>query len=78
MLSFILQANGLLQPGFTNPEVFLWPMPEGKPLDTLPYDELLNRLGDITNMRVVPDNKASNGYRIEYARFPGLEKVPNW
>jgi serine/threonine protein kinase/WD40 repeat protein len=60
------------------PEVRLWPMPEGKPFFTLPYNEFLNRLRTLTNVRVVADNSSPNGYAIKYAIFPGWEKIPTW
>jgi WD40 repeat protein len=56
----------------------LWPMPEGTPLHTLPYDEFLARLRKLTNVRVVRDDAAPDGYSIDYARFPGWEEVPTW
>lgn len=64
--------------GFLNPEMRLWPMPEGQPFHTLPHDELLNRLRSLTNLRVVADKNSSNGYRIDVGPFPGWEKLPNW
>lgn len=63
---------------FTKPEIFLWPMPQGKPLDTLSYDELLTQLRALTNVRVVADKNSTNGYRIDYAPFPGWETAPSW
>jgi WD40 repeat protein len=59
-------------------EIRLWPMPEGPPLHTLPYEELLERLRSLTNLRVVPDEETSYGYRLDYGPFPGWEKVPVW
>jgi WD40 repeat protein len=59
-------------------EIRLWPMPEGPPFHTLPYEELLDKLRSLTNLRVVPDEEASIGYRFDYAPFPGWEKVPEW
>ena len=56
----------------------LWPTPEGKPFQTLPYDEFLNRLRDLTNMRVVANKNSLNGYDMEYAPFPGWEHAPTW
>lgn len=58
--------------------VRLWRMPEGKPFSTLPYNELLNRLRVLTNVRAVVDKASSTGYRIRYAPFPGWEKAGNW
>lgn len=62
----------------SKPILLLWPMPVGKPLHTLPYDELLKRLRALTNVRVVTDENSSTGYRIQFDPFPGWEKAPNW
>jgi WD40 repeat protein len=59
-------------------EIRLWPMPEGPPFHTLPHEELLDRLRSLTNLRVVPDEEVSSGFRLDYAPFPGWEKVPVW
>jgi WD40 repeat protein len=56
----------------------LWPTPEGTPFHILPYEELLERLRTVTNVRVIEDEATSTGYRVGYAPFPGWEKVPNW
>lgn len=60
------------------PVVRLWPMPEGLPLQTLSYDEFLDRLRSLTNVRIKADKTAPNGYSIRYAPFPGWDKAPNW
>jgi WD40 repeat protein len=58
----------------------LWTMPhmDEPPFHTLPYEELLERLRSLTNMRVVADESSSTGYRLEVGPFPGWEKVPEW
>jgi WD40 repeat protein len=56
----------------------LWPMPEGKPFQTLPYEELLERLRGLTNLRVVPEENSDSGYRVEIGRFPGWKRLPEW
>jgi WD40 repeat protein len=56
----------------------LWPMPEGPPFQTLPREELLERLRALTNLRVVPDETTSTGYRVEIGPFPGWKSVPTW
>jgi WD40 repeat protein len=56
----------------------LWPMPEGKPFHTLPYDELLERLEALTNIRVVSDEDDPSGYRTDVGPFPGWETLPTW
>jgi WD40 repeat protein len=56
--------------------ISLWHMPEGEPFHTLPYDEFLDRLRALTNLRVVSDKTAPTGYRLDMAPFPGWGKVP--
>ncbi|MCP3958452.1 MAG: protein kinase [bacterium] len=58
--------------------VRLWPMPEGQPFSSLPYDEFLDRLRTLTNLRAVEDEAAPGGYRIELAPFPGWQTAPTW
>jgi len=60
--------------------VRLWPMPDVSrpPLHSLPYEELLDRLRGLTNLRVVPDAESSTGYRIQAGPFPGWETLPTW
>jgi hypothetical protein len=53
-------------------------MPQGPPFHTLPYEELLDRLRAVTNLRVVPDEESASGYRIEIDPFPGWAEVPEW
>jgi hypothetical protein len=43
-----------------------------------PYDEILDRLRSFTNLRVVRDEGAETGYRVEAGPFPGWETVPEW
>ena len=61
-------------------EVRLWPMPDiGRPpLHTLPHDELMARLGALTNLRVVPDPSTSTGWTLDLGPFPGWKDVPTW
>ena len=59
--------------------VRLWPLPEGPPLQTLPYAEFLDRLRRFTNYRVVEDATASTGYRLTSEPFKGWNaKPPTW
>jgi hypothetical protein len=53
-------------------------MPEGRPFHTLPREELILRLHALTNLRVVPDETASTGYRVDTAPFPGWQTRPTW
>jgi WD40 repeat protein/DNA-binding winged helix-turn-helix (wHTH) protein len=57
-------------------EIRLFPMPRGKPLHRLPYPELLARLRKHTNLRVIPDEGAETGYRLEPGPFPGWRSLP--
>jgi WD40 repeat protein len=56
----------------------LWPAPSGRPLHTLPHDELIGRLRSFTNLRVVPDEASETGYRAEAGPFPGWAVRPEW
>jgi len=56
----------------------LWPMPTGAPLHTRPYTELLAILKALTNLRVVQDEGAGTGFRVEVGPFPGWRTTPNW
>jgi WD40 repeat protein len=56
----------------------LWPMPEGTPFHTLPYEEILKRLRSFTNLRVVPDESSDTGYRVVVGPFPGWKTLPAW
>jgi WD40 repeat protein/tRNA A-37 threonylcarbamoyl transferase component Bud32 len=58
--------------------VRLWPMPEGKPLHTLPYEEFLDRLRALTNLRVAEDEQSGTGYDLDVSAFPGWESPPTW
>ena len=51
-----------------------------RPFHTLPYEELLERLRNVTNMRVVETEATSTGYRgnDELIPFPGWAKIPEW
>ena len=56
----------------------LWPMPEGPPLHTLPYEELLAKLRSLTNLRVVPDPESATGYALEPGPIPNWAVAPEW
>ena len=62
------------------PDIRLWPMPDldKPPLHTLPLDDLLGKLHDLTNLRVVRDPDMDTGWRQEIGPFPGWEVVPAW
>jgi WD40 repeat protein len=56
----------------------LWPVPEGRPLHTLPKKDLMQKLRSLTNARAVADEGSATGYCIVYGSFPGFAKVPVW
>jgi WD40 repeat protein len=60
--------------------VRLWPMPDlsKPPLHTLPREELIAKLKTLTNLRVVRDEDAPTGWKLEVGPFPGWETVPTW
>lgn len=60
--------------------VRLRPMPNlSEPLlHTLPHDELVAKLHSLTNLRVVRDPSAPDGWKVEVGSFPGWKNVPTW
>ena len=64
----------------TDDAIYLWPMPDmtKPPLHTLRHDELMAKLGTLTNLRVVPDPTASTGWKLDIGPFPGWKDVPHW
>jgi WD40 repeat protein len=64
--------------GSNDGTIRLWPMPEGPPLHTLPYEELLTKLRSLTNLRVVADPASATGYRVEPGSLPSWREAPTW
>ncbi len=60
--------------------IYLWPMPDvaKPPLHSLAHADLLAKLDDFTNLRLVPDPTASTGWKLEVGPFPGWKDVPTW
>ena len=56
----------------------IWPMPDGPPLHTLPYEELLAKLQAQTNLRVAADATAASGYTVEKGPLPPWAVPPVW
>jgi hypothetical protein len=48
------------------------------PLHTLPHAELLAKLDNLTNLRVVRDASSSTGWKLEIGPFAGWKDVPTW
>jgi len=63
-----------------NYSIRLWPMPdlEKPPLHKLPREELLAKLKSLTNLRAVPDETSTTGWKIEIGSLPSWEEVPTW
>jgi WD40 repeat protein len=68
--------------GTFNSTIRLWPMPDFSkpPLHTLPHDQLMVTLKSLTNLRVVPDDEDSTGYRVEadMNAYRGWQTPPEW
>jgi hypothetical protein len=59
--------------------VRIWSVPrDRRPVHNLPHGEFLTFLRAQTNMRVVTDVEAENGYRVVYDEFSSWEMVPPW
>ena len=58
----------------------LWRMPDldKPPLHTLPHDEQIAKLQSLTNIRVVRDPDAEEGWSVKLDPFPGWGEVPTW
>jgi len=58
----------------------VWAMPDltTPPLHSLPHEEFLDRMGKLTNLRVVPDEESPTGYGLHHTPFPGWESLPDW
>ncbi len=55
----------------------LWPMPEGDPILPLPGDQFLDRLRALTNVRVVLDASAPDGWKqVLDPPHPGWDTLP--
>jgi DNA-binding winged helix-turn-helix (wHTH) protein/WD40 repeat protein len=90
----LLLGKELAQPVISSPDgrwiassafdgtIRLWPMPDFSkpPLHTLPHDELMATLESLTNLRVVPDDVDSTGYRVEadMDAYRGWQTPPEW
>jgi WD40 repeat protein len=64
--------------GCSDGSVYLVPVPQGPPLQTLPRKEFLTRLGAMTNVRAVADPAARDGYKLVASEFPGWKTIPDW
>jgi hypothetical protein len=58
----------------------LWPMPDlsRNPLHALPYDELMTKLRNLTNLHAVRDEKSATGWTVEVGPFRGWRDLPVW
>jgi WD40 repeat protein len=67
-----------LASGGADKTIRLWPVPDVSrpPLHTRPLEELLRVLRSHTNLRAVPDEVSSSGYRLEPGPFPGWANPP--
>ena len=79
-ISVEVQGDRIVSGGSEDGTVRVWPMPDmdETPFHLLPYEELLDKLRALTNVRVVPDENSETGYGTEVTEFPGWEVVPTW
>ena len=56
----------------------LWPIPEGPPLLTLPREEFLKHLRSRTNLRIVPDAEAENGFKLDVEPISAEDALSEW
>lgn len=64
--------------GCNDGSVYVVPIHQGVPLQTLPRREFLARLRATTNVYAVRDANADEGYRLEATTFPGWKTLPEW
>jgi WD40 repeat protein len=60
--------------------IWLWPMPDldSPPIHTLPRDQLMAKLDELTNVRAVRDDDSPTGWKLVVGPFPGWETLPTW
>jgi WD40 repeat protein len=75
-----ISRDGKLIATATNDEIRVWPMPDvdAPPFQILPHDEVVARLGSLTNYRVTEDRESDTGWRVEIGPFPGWATTPSW
>jgi DNA-binding winged helix-turn-helix (wHTH) protein/WD40 repeat protein len=75
-----LSPDGRWVASASGAEIFLWPVPDlsRQPLHSLPHDELIAKIGLLTNVRAVRDETSDTGWTIEIGPFPGWRDVPTW
>ena len=77
VMSLVVEPGGRwLASSAADGTVRQWPMPEGRPFQTLPREELLARLRALTNYRVVEDRASPSGYRLDVEPFAGWKREP--
>ena len=51
---------------------------DNPPLHTLPHAELIAKLKSLTNIRLVRDPEAPDGWSFTLDPFPGWKEMPEW
>jgi serine/threonine protein kinase/WD40 repeat protein len=63
--------------GARDPTLRLWPLPKHPPVQNLDHADFLAHLQSQTNVRIVPDESQSTGFRVTLEPFPGWDALPN-
>jgi WD40 repeat protein len=64
--------------GDMNGVIRLWPTPSGRPIQGLSFEEFRRELRRLTNLRIVADGSAENGYRLDVDPFENWAVAPTW
>jgi WD40 repeat protein len=80
IFSVVISPDGRWVFSVSGSEIRQWSMPDlsKPPLHTLPREELIAKLKTLTNIRVVPDEQSSTGWKLETGPFPGWGEFPEW
>jgi WD40 repeat protein len=80
VFSVAISPDGRWVASEANDGIRLWPMPDldEPPMHTLPHDQLLARLDDLTNLRAAKDQGSATGWKLEAGPFPGWQDQPTW